>query len=81
MAKQNHSQELLDLSTAAIEGRLDEQSFARLEELLGASDATCEQWFVLMQFHADMNSLASVSVAEKKITASLVPHAPSSRSV
>lgn len=69
--QRNHSEELLNLSTAAIAGQLDAESLTRLEIILDSSDEACEEWLKLMQFHADLSTITAASFAEKRSIASL----------
>jgi len=71
MVRNRHCQELLDLSSAACDNRLDEESFARLEALLGDNDEACALWLTYMQLDADLRVLVATSSAERRALARL----------
>jgi len=71
MARYQPLPELLDLASAACDGRLDAESVARLETMLRESDEACVLWLRYMQLDADLRVLVATSSAERQALARL----------
>ncbi|NLE38137.1 MAG: FecR domain-containing protein [Pirellulaceae bacterium] len=71
MARYRPLPELLDLAGAACDGRLDEESVARVETMLSQNDDACALWLRYMQLDADLRVLVATSSAERQTIARL----------
>ena len=71
MTESFRRRELLELSSAACDGRLDDDSFARLEAILSESDEACALWLAHMKLDADLRVLVATSSAERHTLARL----------
>lgn len=71
MAKYPHSDELLELAGAVCENRLNSDSMARLEALLGESEVARALWLEYMQLDADLRVLVATSSVERRTIGNL----------